>query len=71
VNRLPDFSAETVWSIRDGIRQVKLPGDIVVASIHWGGNWGYAVSREQQEFARQLIDEAGVDIVHGHSFPTM
>lgn len=67
VNRLPDFSAETVWGIRDGIGQVKLPGDIVVASIHWGGNWGYAVPHEQQEFARQLIDEAGVDIVHGHS----
>ena len=67
VNRLPDFSAETVWGIRDDIGQVKLPGDIVVASIHWGGNWGYAVPHEHQEFARQLIDEAGVDIIHGHS----
>ncbi|MDO8438273.1 MAG: CapA family protein [Nitrosomonadaceae bacterium] len=67
VNRLPDFSAETVWGIREGIGQVKLPGDIAVASIHWGGNWGYPVPHEQQEFARQLIDEAGVDVVHGHS----
>ena len=67
VNRLPDFSAETVRGIHDSIGQVKLPGDIVVASIHWGGNWGYSVPHEQQEFARQLIDEAGVDVVHGHS----
>jgi poly-gamma-glutamate capsule biosynthesis protein CapA/YwtB (metallophosphatase superfamily) len=67
VNRLPDFSAKTVWRIRDAIGQVKLSGDIVVASIHWGGNWSYAVPHEQQEFARQLIDEAGVNVVHGHS----
>lgn len=46
---------------------MKLPGDIVVASIHWGDNWGYTVSHEQREFARQLIDEAGVNVVHGHS----
>ena len=67
VNMLQDFSAETVRGIRDGIDQVKLPGDIAVASIHWGGNWGYPVPREQQEFAHRLIDEAGVDVVHGHS----
>jgi len=32
----------------------------VVASIHWGDNWGY-------EIAHNLIDHAGVDIIHGHS----
>jgi poly-gamma-glutamate synthesis protein (capsule biosynthesis protein) len=39
----------------------------VVISIHWGGNWGYRVPREQAEFARRLIDLAAVDLVHGHS----
>jgi poly-gamma-glutamate synthesis protein (capsule biosynthesis protein) len=39
----------------------------VVASIHWGGNWGYEIPREQTEFAHKLIDEAGVDVIHGHS----
>ena len=67
VNSLRDFSSKTVRGIRDNIRSVKLAGDIVVASIHWGNNWGYEVSQEQQEFAYQLIDEAGVDVVHGHS----
>jgi poly-gamma-glutamate synthesis protein (capsule biosynthesis protein) len=67
VNLLRDFSSKTVRGIRDNIRSVKLPGDIAVASIHWGANWGYEVPREQQEFAHQLIDEAGVDVVHGHS----
>ena len=38
-----------------------------MASIHWGGNWGYEVPRDQQEFAHLLIDEAGADVVHGHS----
>jgi poly-gamma-glutamate capsule biosynthesis protein CapA/YwtB (metallophosphatase superfamily) len=42
------------------------PGDVVVASIHWGGNWGYQVSDEQISFAHRLIDE-GVSVVHGHS----
>ncbi|MEO7560680.1 MAG: CapA family protein [Nitrosospira sp.] len=67
VNLLRDFSPKTVRGIHDNIRSVKLTGDIVVASIHWGSNWGYEVSREQQEFAYQLIDEAGVDVVYGHS----
>jgi poly-gamma-glutamate synthesis protein (capsule biosynthesis protein) len=49
------------------IRNVKQPGDIVVASIHWGGNWGYEIHEEQKNFARSLIDDAMVDVVHGHS----
>jgi poly-gamma-glutamate synthesis protein (capsule biosynthesis protein) len=35
--------------------------------VHWGENWGYRVPRAQQRFAHRLIDEAGVDVVHGHS----
>jgi poly-gamma-glutamate synthesis protein (capsule biosynthesis protein) len=46
---------------------VKQQGDIVVASIHWGSNWGYDIPPEQREFAHKLIDEAGVDVIHGHS----
>jgi poly-gamma-glutamate synthesis protein (capsule biosynthesis protein) len=67
VNLLPDFSPKTIGDIRNRIGKLKRTGDVVVASIHWGGNWGYQVPREQQEFARWLIDDAGVDIVHGHS----
>ncbi|ARO87219.1 poly-gamma-glutamate biosynthesis protein [Nitrosospira lacus] len=67
VNLLRDFSSKTVRGIHDSIGSVKLAGDIVVASIHWGNNWGYEVPHEQQEFAYQLIDEAGVDVVYGHS----
>jgi poly-gamma-glutamate capsule biosynthesis protein CapA/YwtB (metallophosphatase superfamily) len=39
----------------------------VVASIHWGDNWGYEIPVHQRARAHELIDIAGVDIVHGHS----
>ncbi|HEU4542142.1 MAG TPA: CapA family protein [Jiangellaceae bacterium] len=48
------------------IQRIKQPGNIVVVSIHWGPNWGYAVSRAEVRFAHRLID-GGVDVVHGHS----
>ncbi len=67
VDLLPALSATTVRQLRERVAAVKRTGDIVVASIHWGGNWGYAVPDAQRAFARALIDEAGVDIIHGHS----
>lgn len=67
VNLLQDLSDETAWRIRQRVHEAKQPGYIVIASIHWGGNWGYDVPREEIEFAHHLIDVTGVDIVHGHS----
>ena len=64
---LPELTTEEVRRISRRITSFRRPGDIVVASIHWGGNWGYEVPDRQREFARGLINEAGVDIVHGHS----
>jgi poly-gamma-glutamate synthesis protein (capsule biosynthesis protein) len=46
LNFLGDLSAGSVKKIREKILEVKKPGDLVVASIHWG-NWGYAISRER------------------------
>lgn len=67
VDLLEELSPATARRLGERVRAVERPGDIVVASIHWGSNWGYRVPHEQQEFARALIDEAGVDVVHGHS----
>lgn len=67
VNFLADLSAGSVGAIAGRIRAVKQNGDVAVASIHWGGNWGFDVTAEQRAFARALVDEAGVDVVHGHS----
>jgi poly-gamma-glutamate synthesis protein (capsule biosynthesis protein) len=67
VNLLPDLGTKSVRRIQRKIQEVKRTGDIVVASIHWGGNWGYDISRKQMRFAHRLIDDGGVDIIHGHS----
>jgi poly-gamma-glutamate synthesis protein (capsule biosynthesis protein) len=39
----------------------------VVASVHWGSNWGYGIGEDQIRFAHALIDAGGADLVHGHS----
>lgn len=44
----------------------KRPGDLAIASVHWGSNWGHQVPAEQVRFAHALID-GGMDVVHGHS----
>jgi poly-gamma-glutamate synthesis protein (capsule biosynthesis protein) len=66
VNLLEDLSEETARRVANRMLKETRPGDMIVASIHWGGNWGYRVPDEQISFARRLIDE-GVAIVHGHS----
>jgi poly-gamma-glutamate synthesis protein (capsule biosynthesis protein) len=67
VHLLPDLSDTTVRDIASTVQAIKRQGDIVVVSLHWGGNWGYSVPQEQRHFAHQLLDKAGVDILHGHS----
>jgi poly-gamma-glutamate synthesis protein (capsule biosynthesis protein) len=67
VNYLADLSHKTVRRITAQVQEVKRQGDIVVASIHWGGNWDYDIPDEQRDFSHWLIDEAGVDVIHGHS----
>lgn len=64
---LNDLSPACVDAIADRIAAARLPHDIIVASLHWGGNWGYEISDDEIAFAHALIDRAGVDIVHGHS----
>ena len=66
IDVLPDLSEATATGIVERVQAMKRARDVVVASIHWGSNWGYEVSRAQQRFARRLLD-GGVDIVHGHS----
>lgn len=67
VNLLKDFSDETVHRIRQKVHEVQQECDLIVASIHWGGNWGYRVPQEEIDFAHHLVEEAGVNIIHGHS----
>lgn len=66
VDLLENLSERTVDRIAARIQAVKRGGDVLVASIHWGGNWGFAVPKDHVRFAHALV-QAGVDIVHGHS----
>jgi poly-gamma-glutamate capsule biosynthesis protein CapA/YwtB (metallophosphatase superfamily) len=67
VNLLADLSEATVNQVAEQVRAVRRSGDVVIASIHWGGNWGYAIPDERRRFAHALIDRAGISVLHGHS----
>lgn len=67
VNILENFSPKVVAAISRQVGKVQQPSDLLVASIHWGPNWGYGVAAEHQVFAHDLIERAGFHIIHGHS----
>jgi len=64
---LPDLSAATARQLAEDLLHHRRADDIVVLSIHWGGNWGLAVPPAHRDFAHRLIDAGAVDVVHGHS----
>jgi poly-gamma-glutamate synthesis protein (capsule biosynthesis protein) len=67
VNRLPDLSERVIHEVTDTVAAHRQAGDVVVVSLHWGGNWGYPIPDEHRRFARALIDAGVVDLIHGHS----
>jgi poly-gamma-glutamate capsule biosynthesis protein CapA/YwtB (metallophosphatase superfamily) len=67
VNLLPDLCEVSALQVANQVTALRRPSDLIVVSIHWGSNWGYHIPDEQKVFARALIDQAGVSIVHGHS----
>jgi poly-gamma-glutamate capsule biosynthesis protein CapA/YwtB (metallophosphatase superfamily) len=67
VDFLADLSERTLARLSSRVQAIKRPGDIAVASLHWGSNWGYEIAPDEVHFAHQLIERAGIDLVHGHS----
>lgn len=67
INILPLTSGDTVAGVRKQAEAIRKPGDIVLISLHWGGNWGFEVPARHRRLAHALIDSAGVDLVFGHS----
>lgn len=63
---LSDLSLRSADTVLAGLGGQKGPGDLWIASIHWGPNWGYEIGKQRVAFARRLV-EGGVDLVHGHS----
>jgi poly-gamma-glutamate capsule biosynthesis protein CapA/YwtB (metallophosphatase superfamily) len=66
VNYLPDFSPASIEHVKQTIERHRQAGDIVIVSVHWGGNWGHEVPEGQRRLAHALAS-AGVDVVFGHS----
>jgi len=64
---LIEAGAAAVERLARTLETLRRPGDVVVASIHWGPNWGYEVPAAHRRFAHALIERADVSIVHGHS----
>lgn len=67
VNFLSNRSSSAFQRIAKIVGQIRKENDIVIVSIHWGANWGYEILPEERLFAHKIIDEAGVDLIHGHS----
>jgi poly-gamma-glutamate capsule biosynthesis protein CapA/YwtB (metallophosphatase superfamily) len=67
INFLGELTERAAQIAAETVRCHRRAGDVVVVSVHWGGNWGFHIPREQQAFARMLIDAGGADIVYGHS----
>ena len=64
---LPDLSPATVDDVGAQVALHRHAGDVVVMSLHWGGNWGHDIAPGERAFAHALIDDARVDVVSGHS----
>ncbi|GIW61481.1 MAG: hypothetical protein KatS3mg089_0333 [Patescibacteria group bacterium] len=58
-----DRRAQQLFEI---IQKTRDDVDLLIASAHWGPNWGYRPPKEHISFAHHLID-VGADIVFGHS----
>jgi poly-gamma-glutamate capsule biosynthesis protein CapA/YwtB (metallophosphatase superfamily) len=67
VNFLDELSRRTAELAVEVMLQHRRAGDIVVASVHWGENWGFDIPRGERAFAHGLIDAGGADIVYAHS----
>lgn len=67
VRWLPDCSPGSVDRLVAWISGVRRDDDLVLVSLHWGGNWGYAIPEEHVRLAHRLVDEANVHLLHGHS----
>ncbi|HEU0222333.1 MAG TPA: CapA family protein, partial [Paracoccaceae bacterium] len=67
VNFLADLGPHSVARVAADVERWARPGDVVLASLHWGPNWGYTISFAHRRFARALVCTAGVQAVYGHS----
>jgi poly-gamma-glutamate capsule biosynthesis protein CapA/YwtB (metallophosphatase superfamily) len=64
---LSDLKEAGAQQVAARVAAQRQPGDLVVVSLHWGGNWGVEVPQVHRRFAQRLIELGAADLVHGHS----
>lgn len=67
VRLVRESSDDDASALAREIHRHRRPGDVVVISIHWGGNWGHEIPPAQRSFAHRLVESGAADVVHGHS----
>jgi poly-gamma-glutamate synthesis protein (capsule biosynthesis protein) len=64
---LPAWDEADALQVAKRVARQRQPGDLVVVSLHWGGNWGVEVPGRHRRFAQRLIELGAADLIHGHS----
>lgn len=62
-----DYSQQTRQRLKDLSAKSASSAALKIFSVHWGPNYAWQPAQEIQELAHFLIDECGIDIIHGHS----
>ncbi len=70
----PSSGVPRSWAATRESSGINVPSDLslsgvarITEQVERLSNWGYEVADAERRFARALIDDAGVSIVHGHS----
>lgn len=63
---LIDYSTGTRQRLKDMLTTRPRPS-LKVFSVHWGPNYAWKPAKEIRDLAHFLVDECGIDVVHGHS----
>lgn len=54
-------------AVKQRVAGVKQSGDVLIASVHAGNNFGHEIDPAQRDLFHRLIDEARFDVIHCHS----
>ena len=63
-----DYTQQTRQRLKDLLTKPATNSPALkVFSVHWGPNYSWQPAEEIRDLAHFLIDECGIDIIHGHS----
>src|SRR6516162_4097410 len=63
VNLLTDILDASVARIAEQVKGARRLSDVIIVSIHWGPNWGYAIPRDELRFVHALLERAPISII--------